>query len=59
MPELVDMHVRLFDEDQDGSEESEDDSDESDESDNDSIVSDIGEAGARVQLLSFLVIYVI
>jgi hypothetical protein len=36
MPELVDMDVRLFDEDEDGSEESEDDSDESDESDNDS-----------------------
>ena len=35
MPELVDMDVRLFDEDEDGS-ESEDDSDESDESDNDS-----------------------
>jgi len=35
MPELVDMDVRLFDEDKDGL-ESEDDSDESDESDNDS-----------------------
>jgi hypothetical protein len=36
MPELVDMDVRLFDEDDDTSEESEDDSDESNESDNDS-----------------------
>jgi hypothetical protein len=35
MPELVDMDVRLFDEDEDGS-ESEDGSDESNESDNDS-----------------------
>jgi len=35
MPKLVDMDVRLFDEDKDGL-ESEDDSDESDESDNDS-----------------------